>query len=57
MPIFCESEVLLSRDFSVILYQVFPISWDCYLSCVIHCGECVTKDHMVLGVNVLSYDI
>ena len=31
------------------LYQVFPIHYNCALTYVLHSGECVVKDHMVLG--------
>ena len=41
----------------MLIYQVFPISCDCYLPCLVHSGEVSVKYHMILGVNAHSSDI
>ena len=49
MPLFWKSKVFLCCDLWVLLYHISTISWDCVLTHVLHCGECVIKYHMVLG--------
>ena len=53
---FVRVDLLLS-NFWVLLYQGFPTFWDCALPHVLHSGEYLIKEHMVLGGNIPSSDV
>ena len=39
----------------MLLYQNFPVSWDCALPYVPHCGGGIIEDHMILSGHVSRY--